>query len=163
MCKPSWATIPSIISRFPLGAGVWLSLPGNGYVLRGFENISCVGIFIYRGFYFGLYDTLKPMLLGENSGFLLSFFLGYFVTVTSGLMSYPIDTIRRRMMMTSGEAVKFNGSLDCAMFILKNEGVKSYFNGAAANILRGIAGAGVLSGFDVIVRYYTGAKIDTSG
>ena len=29
-------------------------------------------------------------------------------------MSYPIDTIRRRMMMTSGQAVKYNGSLDCA-------------------------------------------------
>merc|ERR1719322_1416852 len=31
---------------------------------RGFV-ISCVGIFIYRGMYFGLYDSLKPMLLGE--------------------------------------------------------------------------------------------------
>jgi len=29
---------------------------------RGFV-ISCVGIFIYRGMYFGLYDSLKPILL----------------------------------------------------------------------------------------------------
>merc|ERR1712228_971956 len=85
---------------------------------RGF-TISAVGIFIYRGFYFGLYDTLKPMLLGEDAGVLLSFCLGYGVTVTAGLMSYPIDTIRRRMMMTSGEAVKYSGSLDCTMQILK--------------------------------------------
>merc|ERR1719233_814861 len=28
------------------------------------------------------------------------------VTVTAGLMSYPIDTVRRRMMMTSGGGVK---------------------------------------------------------
>jgi hypothetical protein len=27
---------------------------------------------------------------------------GYSVTVTAGLISYPLDTIRRRMMMTSG-------------------------------------------------------------
>ena len=31
-----------------------------------------------------------------------SFLLGWAVTVVSGLASYPIDTIRRRMMMTSG-------------------------------------------------------------
>jgi len=28
---------------------------------RGFF-ISCVGVFIYRGLYFGLYDTVKPLL-----------------------------------------------------------------------------------------------------
>ena len=43
------------------------------------------------------------------------------MTVTAGLFSYPIDTIRRRMMMTSGQAVKYKGSIDCAMQIMKNE------------------------------------------
>jgi len=90
-----------------------LKSDGIGGLYRGFV-ISCVGIFVYRGFYFGLYDTLKPMLLGEDAGLLLSFCLGYTVTVTAGLMSYPIDTIRRRMMMTSGQAVKYKGSIDCA-------------------------------------------------
>jgi solute carrier family 25 (adenine nucleotide translocator) protein 4/5/6/31 len=140
-----------------------LASDGIAGLYRGFV-ISCVGIFIYRGMYFGLYDTIKPVLLPKDASFAASFALGYFVTVTAGLMSYPIDTIRRRMMMTSGEAVKFKGSMDCAMFILKNEGFGSMMNGAGANILRGIAGAGVLSGFDKIVQIYTGgAKIDTSG
>lgn len=31
---------------------------------------------------------------------------------------------------------------------MKNEGVKSLFKGAGANILRAVAGAGVLSGYD---------------
>lgn len=31
---------------------------------RGFV-ISCVGIVVYRGAYFGLYDTLKPIMLGK--------------------------------------------------------------------------------------------------
>merc|ERR1712054_742454 len=48
---------------------------------RGF-TISAVGIFIYRGFYFGMYDSLKPILLGDDANFLLSFAVGYGVTVT---------------------------------------------------------------------------------
>merc|ERR1712026_423108 len=121
---------------------------------RGFV-ISCVGIIVYRGCYFGFYDTLKPILLGDKDASLfLSFCLGYGVTVTSGLISYPIDTIRRRMMMTSGQAVKYNGSLDCTMQILKTEGVTSLFKGAGANVLRGMAGAGVLAGFDKVKAIY---------
>merc|ERR1711872_444782 len=120
---------------------------------RGFV-ISAVGIFIYRGMYFGLYDSLKPILLGDTPGVAASFLLGWAVTITSGLMSYPIDTIRRRMMMTSGGAVKYKGSIDCAVQIMKNEGFMSMMKGAGANILRGIAGAGVLAGFDKFQELY---------
>merc|ERR1712111_182457 len=120
---------------------------------RGF-TISAVGIFIYRGMYFGLYDTLKPMLLGADAGVGASFLLGWAVTITSGLMSYPIDTIRRRMMMTSGAAVKYKDSLDCGVQIMKNEGFMSMMKGAGANILRGVAGAGVLAGFDKFQQMY---------
>merc|ERR1712077_77751 len=120
--------------------------------------MGCVGIVVYRGFYFGLYDTVSPVL-GDDPSFLFSFCLGYAVTVTAGIMSYPIDTIRRRMMMTSGAAVKYNGSLDCTMQILKNEGVTSLFKGAGANILRGVAGAGVLAGFDKFKEIYIKFRI----
>jgi solute carrier family 25 (adenine nucleotide translocator) protein 4/5/6/31 len=120
---------------------------------RGF-SISAVGIFIYRGMYFGMFDTLKPLLIGDGGSVGLSFLLGWFVTVTAGLMSYPIDTIRRRMMMTSGGGAKYKGSIDCAMQIMKNEGFMSMMKGAGANILRGVAGAGVLAGFDKFQAMY---------
>jgi len=120
---------------------------------RGFA-ISAVGIFIYRGMYFGLFDTLKPLLLGDTPNVTLSFLLGWGVTITAGLMSYPIDTIRRRMMMTSGGGVKYKGSIDCGLQILKNEGFMSMMKGAGANILRGVAGAGVLAGFDKFQAMY---------
>merc|ERR1712034_10264 len=120
---------------------------------RGF-TISAVGIFIYRGMYFGLYDTLKPLLLGADAGVGISFLLGWAVTVTAGLMSYPIDTVRRRMMMTSGGGVKYKGSMDCFMTVMKNEGFMSLMKGAGANILRGVAGAGVLAGFDKFQQMY---------
>jgi len=120
---------------------------------RGF-TISAVGIFIYRGMYFGLYDTLRPIVLSKDASTFLTFLLGWGVTVTAGLMSYPIDTIRRRMMMTSGTAVKYKGSIDCGMQILKNEGFMSMMKGAGANVLRGVAGAGVLAGFDKFQAMY---------
>lgn len=43
---------------------------------RGFM-ISCVGIIVYRGCYFGFYDTLKPIMLGDDAGIVTSFILGY--------------------------------------------------------------------------------------
>merc|ERR1712042_312655 len=120
---------------------------------RGFV-ISAVGIFIYRGMYFGLFDTLKPILLGDTPNVTLSFLLGWGVTITAGLMSYPIDTIRRRMMMTSGGGVKYKGSFDCFKQVMKNEGFMSLMKGAGANVLRGVAGAGVLAGFDKFKAVY---------
>ena len=54
------------------------TLKSDGIVglYRGFV-ISCVGIMVYRGCYFGFYDTLKPIVLGEDAGVILSFALGY--------------------------------------------------------------------------------------
>merc|ERR1712110_423243 len=117
---------------------------------RGFA-ISAVGIFIYRGMYFGMFDTLKPLLLGDNANVGLSFLLGWAVTITAGLMSYPIDTIRRRMMMTSGGSG------------VKNEGFMSMMKGAGANILRGVAGAGVLAGFDKFQAMYIAWRTSHEG
>merc|ERR1719410_1214644 len=89
-----------------------LASDGIGGLYRGFV-ISCVGIIVYRGCYFGFYDTLKPIIVGDSGSAFVSFFLGWSVTIVSGLASYPIDTIRRRMMMTSGGGVKYNGAIDC--------------------------------------------------
>merc|ERR1719272_435882 len=94
------------------------------------------------------------MLFGDNSGFLQSFLLGWAVTVVSGLASYPIVTVRRRMMMTSGTGVYYKSSMDCALQVIKAEGFMSLMKGAGANVLRGIAGAGVLSGFDKFSAVY---------
>jgi solute carrier family 25 (adenine nucleotide translocator) protein 4/5/6/31 len=128
---------------------------GIAGLYRGFV-VSCVGIVAYRGCYFGFYDSLKPVVLQGvlKDSFLASFLLGWAVTIAAGIVSYPLDTIRRRMMMTSGQAVKYKSSVDCGMQIIRNEGWKSLFKGAGANVLRGVAGAGVLSGFEKLQDVY---------
>ncbi|KAH6812352.1 ADP/ATP carrier 2 [Perilla frutescens var. frutescens] len=141
-----------------------LASDGIAGLYRGF-NISCVGIIVYRGLYFGLYDSLKPVVLTGNlqDNFFASFALGWLITNGAGLASYPIDTVRRRMMMTSGEAVKYKSSLDAFGQILKNEGAKSLFKGAGANILRAVAGAGVLAGYDKLQLIVFGKKYGSGG
>lgn len=131
-----------------------LAKEGPAGLYRGFP-ISCVGIVVYRGFYFGLYDSFEPIINKFGENFAIKFALGYAVTVSAGLLSYPIDTIRRRMMMTSGESAgKYKNSMDCFAKIMKNEGFGSLMKGAGANILRGAAGAGVLAGFSELKKAY---------
>ena len=81
-----------------------LASDGIAGLYRGFMP-SVAGIVVYRGLYFGMYDSFKPVVLvGPLEGnFLASFLLGWGVTTGAGIASYPLDTIRRRMMMTSGE------------------------------------------------------------
>jgi solute carrier family 25 (adenine nucleotide translocator) protein 4/5/6/31 len=131
---------------------------------RGF-TISCVGIIVYRGLYFGMYDSLKPVVLTGSfkDSFVGSFFLGWAITIAAGLASYPIDTVRRRMMMTSGEAVKYRSSMHAFAEIVKKEGTASLFKGAGANILRAIAGAGVLAGYDQLQLIFFGKAYGGGG
>jgi len=124
-----------------------LATDGIRGLYRGF-NISVVGIVVYRGLYFGLYDSIKPMLGSYQGNLFANFMLGWAITIGAGLASYPIDTVRRRMMMTSGEAVKYKSSAHAFAEIIKKEGTRSLFKGAGANILRAVAGAGVLAGYD---------------
>merc|ERR1712142_1349078 len=102
----------------------------NGMVDVYRKTIASDGIQgLYRGF------VISCVGIGVQANLMASFVLGYIVTISSGLVSYPIDTIRRRMMMTSGEAVKYKGSIDCTKQIVANEGFMSLMKGAGANIL----------------------------
>jgi solute carrier family 25 (adenine nucleotide translocator) protein 4/5/6/31 len=141
-----------------------MATDGVAGLYRGFV-ISCVGIIVYRGLYFGMFDSLKPVLLTGNmkDSFIASFFLGWGVTIGAGLASYPIDTVRRRMMMTSGEAVKYKSSMHAFVEITKKEGMKSLFKGAGANILRAVAGAGVLAGYDKLQMIFFGKTYGSGG
>jgi len=140
-----------------------LATDGVQGLYRGF-NISCVGIIVYRGLYFGVYDSVKPALPKNlQNSFIASFLLGWAITIGAGLASYPIDTVRRRMMMTSGEAVKYRSSMHCFLEIVGKEGYKSLFKGAGANILRAIAGAGVLAGYDQLQLIVFGKTYGSGG
>ncbi|KAJ8297360.1 ADP,ATP carrier protein [Rhodotorula toruloides] len=156
-----------------------LASDGVAGLYRGFVP-SVVGIIVYRGLYFGMYDSLKPVVVSGSlqGSFLASFLLGWGVTTGAGLASYPLDTIRRRMMvrilpflsresllmvvagaqMTSGEKVHYSSMFDAGRQIVKAEGMGSLFKGA----VRGVAGAGVLSLYDKLQELMFG-KVYSGG
>ncbi|XP_009890092.1 PREDICTED: ADP/ATP translocase 1 [Charadrius vociferus] len=123
---------------------------------QGF-SVSVQGIIIYRAAYFGVYDTAKGMLPDpKNVHIVVSWMIAQTVTAVAGLVSYPFDTVRRRMMMQSGRKgadIMYKGTIDCWKKIAKDEGTKAFFKGAWSNVLRGMGGAFVLVLYDEIKKY----------
>jgi solute carrier family 25 (adenine nucleotide translocator) protein 4/5/6/31 len=125
---------------------------------RGF-GISVIGIVAYRASYFGMFDTGKVLLFEDikKANFFAIWAFAQFVTVFAGILSYPLDTVRRRLMMTSGQKgadKMYNGTMDCFRKIYKDEGGKAFFKGCLSNVIRGTGGALVLVFYDKIQAYF---------
>lgn len=68
---------------------------------RGLTPSHLQGIIVYRGAYFGLYDTAKGVIFQDekNANFIAKWAVAQTVTAAAGVLSYPFDTVRRRLMM----------------------------------------------------------------
>jgi len=137
---------------------------GVASLYKGFL-VSVQGIIVYRGAYFGLFDTAKGTLFKGDKKRATSFTslvykwaVAQAVTALAGVLSYPFDTVRRRMMMMSGRkagtAIQYNSTLDCWNKIYSQEGPKAFFKGAWSNVVRGAGGALVLVFYDEIQKYF---------
>jgi len=134
------------------------TISGGGFfsMYNGF-GVSVVGIVAYRGPYFGLYDTLKEKNPWKKEkgvvGLGSKFAIAQFTAIVAGFISYPFDTVRRRLQMQSEKPKSewlYSGTMDCAVKIVKDEGIGAMFKGFAANVLRTLGGALVLVGYDEI-------------
>jgi len=168
-------------------------------------GVSITGVIVFRGLFMGGYDTAKYLLgLDSESGgaggselnqngrtqkeemyanfttnILTRLGAAQAVTLTAGTLCYPIDTVRRRVMMQSKipkpratelqsattmtsatgaasgaqlEAVqlRYNGAIHAFTTILREEGLRGLYSGLSANLIRGIAGPILLVSYDVI-------------
>ncbi|CAH0401845.1 unnamed protein product [Chilo suppressalis] len=122
---------------------------------RGFL-VSVQGIIIYRATYFGFFDTARGMLPDpKNTSLFVTWLIAQTVTTVAGITSYPLDTVRRRMMMQSGKPVNerlYKNTIHCWVTILRTEGLGAFFKGAFSNVLRGTGGAFVLVLYDEIKK-----------
>jgi len=143
-----------------LGDCLMKTINGGGFLslYNGF-GVSVVGIIAYRGPYFGIYDTLKELNPWKKDrgpiGFISKFAVAQFTAIVAGFISYPFDTVRRRLQMQSEKPKSewlYKGTMDCAVKIVADEGIGAMFKGFAANVLRTLGGALVLVGYDEIQR-----------
>jgi len=125
--------------------------PKGFFSLYNGFGISVAGIIPYRGVQFGLNDTIKGMNPWDKEvtfrGIATKWAGAQFSVIMSGFVTYPFDTVRRRMQMESELPVDkrmYKGSAHCAQKILADEGAKAMFKGAGANVLRGTGAALVL-------------------
>jgi len=128
----------------------------RGGVMQLYQGffVSVQGIIVYRGAYFGLYDSAKGALFEDEktANFFYKWAIAQVVTAVAGIISYPFDTVRRRMMMQSGGEKMYHGTIDCWRKIAANEGRNGFFKGAWSNVLRGAGGAFVLVLYDEIQK-----------
>jgi len=123
-------------------------------------GVSIMGIIPYRGSYFGIFDTLSGYnpYQNDDNGLLRAsskFFCAQTSAISAGYISYPFDTVRRRLQMQSEKAEHervYKGAADCFGKILKEEGTGAFFKGAGANALRTVGAAMVLVLYSEITR-----------
>ncbi|CAD8056217.1 unnamed protein product [Paramecium sonneborni] len=99
---------------------------------KGF-GLSGICIFLYRGIYFGGYDTGQYLLWGQEASLrnqlsLSNFLLALFVVSLSQTLVHPLDTIRKDLILQNSSSLQI-GFLDCVENIYKQEGLKGLFKG----------------------------------
>jgi len=114
-------------------------------------GVSVVGIVPFRGAYFGVNDTLNTInpFQKERSarGIASKFLCAQTAAICAAYVSYPFDTVRRRLQMQSEKPKdqwKYKGTLNCFNTIVAEEGATALFKGAGANALRTVGSALVL-------------------
>ena len=120
-------------------------------------TVALVGGVYYRVLYLGGYDAIKSELLQGTSADQLTWFqrlsLAQSVSLLSGTLSYPLDSIRRRMMMQAGQPRQdrlYRNGWHCFRTVLRTEGVRGFFLGLGPNILRSVGGALLLVAYDTV-------------
>ncbi|CAD8141473.1 unnamed protein product [Paramecium pentaurelia] len=107
-----------------------------GYILKdmykGF-GMTAICTFLYKACYFGGYDTGQyiiwdDQLTQRNELNLCNFLLAQFVVTTSETLVYPIDRIRRDLMLNNQNSQQI-GVLDYIINIYQKEGLRGSFKG----------------------------------
>lgn len=87
------------------------------------------------------------------------FFLGWFSTFMSNVITYPLDTIRRRVMCQTCVPQKYKGSFDCFLKVTKAEGYKALWKGVWPMALHSIGGGIALVVFDYVRPVYINIRM----
>jgi solute carrier family 25 (adenine nucleotide translocator) protein 4/5/6/31 len=135
--------------------------PGGFFALYAGFGVCLRGIIPYRGFQLGAFDTLvglNPYKADKGFlGFITTFGAAQSAIIAGAGISYPFDTVRRRLQMQAEKPVEehvYKGTMDCLKKIAAEEGVAAgLYKGFIANALRSVGGALVLVLYDRAKTY----------
>lgn len=109
---------------------------------------SVGGVVAYRGMQLGCFDTINSMNPYQRDlgvmGILAGFAAGMFSLAAAMPLSYPFDTIRRRLQMESEKPMNeriYKTTVNGVRVIIKQEGITALYKGLAANMVRGAGAA----------------------
>merc|ERR1712188_117816 len=134
---------------------------GGPMALYAGFGVSLMGIIPYRGFQLGAFDTLVGLNpYKDDTGVLgiVSTFASAQTAIIAGAgISYPFDTVRRRLQMQAEKPVEehvYKGTFDCLKKIAAEEGVAAgVYKGFIANAFRSVGAALVLVLYDRSKKY----------
>jgi solute carrier family 25 (mitochondrial adenine nucleotide translocator), member 4/5/6/31 len=81
------------------------------------------------------------------------FLVAQTISLTAGTLSYPFDSVRRRMMMQAGMSRQervYRNSIHCIATVYGKEGVRGFYLGLAPNLVRSMGGALMLVAYDAV-------------
>mmetsp|Transcript_3833 Transcript_3833/g.7219 ORF Transcript_3833/g.7219 Transcript_3833/m.7219 type:complete len:235 (-) Transcript_3833:131-835(-) len=121
-------------------------------------GVALCGVVVYRALHLGGYDIVKSEIAArEGIGvrdmkLWKRFAVAQAVSLAAGTFCYPIDSVRRRLMMQSGLPVGtqrlYTNATDCFRKIFKTEGVRGFYLGIGPNLWRSFGGALLLVAYD---------------
>ncbi len=113
---------------------------------------TVLGALPYEGLKFGTYDVLKRRArtrgggeTGGGQGPLWRACCGAFAAMLAHTLTYPNDTIRRRLQMqgVNGQPLRYRGWMDCFRQIVRYEGWPSLYRGLGVTMVRSVPNTGI--------------------
>lgn len=113
----------------------------------------------YAGISFSAYEVLKGFAPKQSNGqpsVFWKLFCGGWAGFIAQTVSFPIDTVRRRMQLQGSMNQRvYRHSIDCLLQILRQEGPLALFKGVSANLVRSGPNVAIqFTVFEIIKSYF---------
>lgn len=97
---------------------------------------------------FGSYTFLRQLAQsytapGEKLGTLSTFGIGGAAGFITVYVTQPLDTVKTRMQSIEARSM-YKGTIDCAVSIAKNEGIRTFWSGAVPRLARLVLSGGIV-------------------
>lgn len=138
------------------------SVRTNGWtsLFRGY-GVALISVTMYRMIHLGGYEVIKKEILDrrrshhlnvDKSGSILwweRLAAAQGVSMTASTVHYPLDSVRRRLMMQSdAQERRYKSAMDCVQKIYHFEGIAGFYRGLGTSYIRSVSAAFLLVSYD---------------